>query len=112
MLEDVTSLSTVTLTVNEILAFTPAEAPGFGTRVSRTFKATKANLIALGQMIVILIVGFGPWLVVFSLPLTIVFFCRPAYLSGNYDRDFQPVETVITLGNSERDFLVRASSLT
>ena len=73
MLEDVTSLSTMTLTVNEILAFTPAEAPGFGTRVSRTFETTKGNLISLGQTLVILFVGFGPWLVVFSLPLTIAF---------------------------------------
>ncbi len=82
MLEDVTSLSTVTLTVREILAFTPAESPAFATRVSRTFETTKANLTATGQAIVIFLIGFGPWIIILVVPLTIAFYMGRRLLRG------------------------------
>jgi choline-glycine betaine transporter len=78
----VTSLSTVTLTVREILAFTPAESPAFATRVSRTFETTKANLTATAQAIVMFLIGFGPWIIILVVPLTIAFYMGRRLLRG------------------------------
>jgi len=70
VLKDLTSLSTVTLTIEEIKDYVPepTEEPGFGTKVARTWGG---SLGALGDFLTNLslgIVALAPWLVIL-LPL-------------------------------------------
>lgn len=73
VLKDLTSLSTVTLTVEEIKDYVPeaTEEPGFATQVARTWHG---SIDAVGSFLTALslaAVGFTPWLVV-VVPLVLV----------------------------------------
>ena len=67
-LANMTSLSTVTVTLVEIQKFVPQAAPGFASRVRRSFEGSVANLTDFLEGIAILAVVVSPWLV-FILPM-------------------------------------------
>lgn len=78
VLSDLTSLATVTLNVQEIKEYVPneAEAPGFFTRIARSFGGSVGGIIEVFQGIIIGIAAMVPWLIVIALPL--YFFYRYA----------------------------------
>lgn len=73
VLRDLTSLSTVTLTIEEIRDYVPAptQEPGFGTQVARTWGASIDGVGGFFTRISLGVVGFVPWLVV-VLPALVV----------------------------------------
>ena len=71
MLDDLTSLTTVTLKAVEIKDYVPPAAPTFSTRVSRRFGGSIATLVLVLQAIALFLVGAAPWLVVFIILLAI-----------------------------------------
>jgi hypothetical protein len=72
VLADLTSLSTVTLRVEEIKNYQPPEAAGFGTRVRRQFDGSVAALKVTGEWFVLFVVGAAPWLGTIGIPAIIV----------------------------------------
>jgi len=72
VLADLTSLSTVTLRVEEIKNYQPPEAAGFGTRVRRQFDGSVAALKVTGEWLVLFIVGAAPWLGTIGIPAMVV----------------------------------------
>ncbi len=61
-LSDLTSLSTITIQVNQISEAPALELPGFGTRVGRTFMASVEDLVELGESIVLGFAAAVPWI--------------------------------------------------
>ena len=77
VLQDLTSLSTITLTISEVQNYVPPEAPTFGTLVDREWQATWESLTSTGQWIVLTAISVGPWLLILALLLSpIVFVAR------------------------------------
>jgi len=64
VLKDLTSLTTVTLSVREIKHYVPEGAAGYTTRVRRGFNASIDALVATAQALSIAIVVLSPWLAV------------------------------------------------
>lgn len=64
VLANLTSLTTVTVTLNEIKDYQPPAPPTFGTEISRSFQDSFGGLINLGKNVVLLAVAMVPWLVV------------------------------------------------
>lgn len=64
LLENLTSLTTVTLTATEINDYVPAEAPTFGTEISRSFTQSISSLTFAGRQLTIFSVAAAPWLVI------------------------------------------------
>ncbi len=62
LLTNLTSLSTVTITVSQRRADKPPESPLFGTVIGRTFFDSLDALIAVGKSIVLMVVALAPWL--------------------------------------------------
>jgi hypothetical protein len=62
LLSNLSDLTTVTISIQERRGFVPTEAPGFGTSVARTFRASLDALVAFGQAVVLFVVAVGPWL--------------------------------------------------
>ena len=73
VLKDLTSLSTVTLTIEEIKDYVPevTEEPGFATQVARTWSASIDAVGGFFTRLSLATVGFIPWLTV-VLPLALV----------------------------------------
>ena len=71
-LSDQTSLSTVTIALFERDDYTPAEAPGFGTRVARTFRGSVDSLREFGERTVLFAAAVLPWIPVIALALLIL----------------------------------------
>lgn len=71
VLQDLTALTTVTLTVEEVKNYVPAEAATLGTRVQRTFGSSLESLRTTGESLLILAVALSPWLVVLAIPTLI-----------------------------------------
>lgn len=61
LLKNLTSMTTVMLTLIERKSYDPAEAPTFTTQISQTFSDSWGALVELGQGIVLFIVGLIPW---------------------------------------------------
>jgi hypothetical protein len=61
-LTNLTSLTTVTVTLNERRSYVPPEAPGFGTSIGRTFSGSVDALVAVGRGLVLFVVALAPWL--------------------------------------------------
>ena len=73
VLENQTSLSTVTLRIHEIQGYVPEESPTFGTRISRSWAQSIGAMLEAGQMFVIVAVAVAPWFVAMAIPACIVF---------------------------------------
>ncbi|MEM9347317.1 MAG: DUF4349 domain-containing protein [Planctomycetota bacterium] len=73
VLKDLTALSTVTLSIEEIKDYIPepTEEPGFATQVTRTWSDSLGGVSAFFTSASLFVVGFVPWLVVI-LPLSLV----------------------------------------
>jgi hypothetical protein len=73
VLKDLTSLSTVTLSVEEIKDYVPeaTEEPGFGTQVARTWAGSIDAVGGFFTRMSLGVVGFVPWLVV-VLPICLI----------------------------------------
>lgn len=65
LLDNLTSLTTVTLSAQEIKDYVPPESPSFGTEISRSFSQSLDSLEFAGRRLVIVAVALAPWLVVF-----------------------------------------------
>ncbi len=64
VLANLSSLTTVTLTLNEIKNYVPPAPPSFGTQVTRQFAGSLDGLREAGKGLVLLVVALAPWLVV------------------------------------------------
>jgi hypothetical protein len=69
LLKNRTDLATVSLTISERPDFHPTTKPTFATLVSRTFDGSWNSLISFGQVLVLVIVGFSPWVAALSVLL-------------------------------------------
>jgi hypothetical protein len=76
ILQDLTALSTVTITVQERRGYVPVESPSFGTEIARAWQGTIAALLATGRGFVLFMVVAAPWLVVGGLPITLILWLR------------------------------------
>lgn len=68
LLDNLTSLATIVITVREIKDYVPPEpeSPSFGDRIARTFDKSLGNVGAACQDMAVGIVGAAPWLAVWS----------------------------------------------
>lgn len=64
VLSDLTSLTTINLSVSERRDYVPEESPSYRTRVSRSFSGSVDLLVATAQGLSIAIVVLSPWLAV------------------------------------------------
>jgi hypothetical protein len=76
VLVDLTSLSTITLHVEEIGPFHPAEEATFAARLGRSFHNSLGALVAFAQAAAIFFVAIVPWLVVPALLFAAVLVVR------------------------------------
>lgn len=67
VLANLTSLTTVTITINEIKNYLPPKPPTFATEIERTFNRSLGNLGALAKQVVLSGVGAIPWLLLLAL---------------------------------------------
>jgi hypothetical protein len=67
LLENLTALTTVTVSLVERGSFVPIESPTFGTSISRTFSGSTASLLELGKGIVLVAVAVTPWLPILAI---------------------------------------------
>lgn len=71
-LSDRTSLATVTINCREEQEYTPAAAPTFASRISRSWRGSLEALTATGENLLIVLVAMAPWLVVVGLPAGLI----------------------------------------
>jgi hypothetical protein len=64
VLADLTSLTTISITIQEIKNYVPPTPPTFGTEITRTFQGSLSELASFGKGLLLAIVGLLPWLVV------------------------------------------------
>ncbi len=80
VLENLISLTTITVHLQERTGYVPAESPSFGTTIARTFHGSMDLLKKTGQGLVLFLVAVGPWIVilgvVFGPTWWLVRFCR------------------------------------
>lgn len=74
VLADLTSMTTVEVTIVEIRDYEPTDAPTLATRVRRSFAGSAATLISAGEGLLLAGVAAAPWLPVLAVVLA------PAYL--------------------------------
>ena len=74
MLNDLTSLSTVTIHVMEIQGYVPVESPTFATRIGRVWTQSLAGLVDVGQGLVLAAVALVPWAIVVAIPTIALIF--------------------------------------
>lgn len=75
VLADLTSLSTVTVRMSEVVDFVPpvlASEPAFGDQISSTWNSTVESMTDLGKAFVLLVIAVVPWVVVFGVPSVVV----------------------------------------
>ncbi|HEY3965226.1 MAG TPA: DUF4349 domain-containing protein [Planctomycetaceae bacterium] len=68
VLQDLTSLATVTLYVDEIKGYVPPQNPTFAVRISRAFDASWDALATTSQSLAVAAVAFAPWAVALGIP--------------------------------------------
>ncbi len=61
VLNDVTSLSTVKLHIEEVKNYVPEKAPTFATRSHRVFSGSLEALVKAGQTLLLGLIGLAPW---------------------------------------------------
>lgn len=72
VLNDLTSLTTVELTINEIKDYVPEEAPTYATRVRRAFEGSVDLLVSAAVELSIVVIAVLPWLGVLLIPATVL----------------------------------------
>ena len=72
VLNDLTSLTTVELTINEIKDYVPEEAPTYATRVRRAFEGSVDLLVSATVELSIVVIAVLPWLGVLLIPATVI----------------------------------------
>jgi hypothetical protein len=72
VLNDLTSLTTVELTINEIKDYVPEEAPTYTTRVRRVFQSSVNSLVSAAVGLSIVVVAVLPWLGVLLVPALVI----------------------------------------
>jgi hypothetical protein len=76
VLADLTSLSTVTVRMSEVVEFVPpvlASEPTFGDQIASTWQSTIASIAEFGQTIVLMAITVIPWFVVLGVPCLVIF---------------------------------------
>jgi hypothetical protein len=68
VLNNLTSLTTVNVDVQEIQGYVPEDAAGYTTRLRRAWDVSLANLSSACQTLSIAAVAITPWIVIFLLP--------------------------------------------
>jgi hypothetical protein len=68
VLQDLTAMTTVSLTIEEVKNYVPAEAATLNARIRRTFARSVESLQNAGEALLIFAVAISPWMVVFALP--------------------------------------------
>jgi hypothetical protein len=77
LLENLSSLTTVSIVFHEREGYIPPEAPSFGTQIARTFFHSFESLVDFGKAIVIAVVAISPWLpVLFVVGLILLLIVR------------------------------------
>lgn len=72
LLNDLTSLTTVTLNAVEIKDYVPPEAPTLGTEISRSFSNSVSSLAFAGREVIIFTIAAAPWLPVLLIMVVIL----------------------------------------
>jgi len=72
VLQDLVSLATVTLRVDEMKGYVPAEAPTFAVRLGRAFFGSWHALVSTGETAAVAGAAAGPWLAIVGLPFAAV----------------------------------------
>lgn len=72
VLANLSSLTTITISMNEIKNYVPPKPPTFGTEVSRRFSSSLSGLVEFGKNLVFAFVTLFPWIVVFALPIALL----------------------------------------
>lgn len=67
VLKDLTSYSTISITVTEIQHYTPPATPTFGTLVERQWESTMLSMTSAFQALVLWTIAVGPWLLIAAL---------------------------------------------
>jgi hypothetical protein len=86
LLQNLTSLTTVDITLREIRDYKPPTAPTFGTQISRTFSNSWSALQDFGAGLVLFLVALAPWL-----PILLVLGIVLYFLSRRVVRRSRPV---------------------
>jgi hypothetical protein len=68
VLSDLTSLTTITLRIDEARHFEPELATTFGDRIRRAFDGSIWTMQRLGENLAVVLVAAGPWLVLLGIP--------------------------------------------
>lgn len=79
VLQNLTSLTTVTISIEEVKDYIPPAPPTFGTEIARSFSSSFGGLIDFGKGLVLLAVVLLPWAIaglIVTLPLWIVLYRR------------------------------------
>ncbi len=71
VLADLTSLTTITLRIEEVRHYMPEVAATFGDRVRRAFSESIWNMRTAGESFVVAVVGAAPWLALLAVPVVI-----------------------------------------
>lgn len=71
MLADLTSLTTITLRIEEVRHYMPEVAATFGDRVRRAFSESIWNMRTAGESFVVAVVGAAPWLALLGVPVVV-----------------------------------------
>ena len=66
-LTNLSALSTVTITANELKDYTPPVSPTLTTEIGRTFRVSLAALAAFGKGVLLFAVALGPWVPLIAL---------------------------------------------
>jgi hypothetical protein len=75
VLADLTSLSTVTVRMSEVVEFVPpilAGEPTFGDQIASTWASTVDSMSEFGQSVILLAIRVLPWLVVLGVPCVLI----------------------------------------
>ena len=71
LLANLTSLTTVTITISEQFRYLPREAPTFVARIGRTFRASVQSLTEVLESLALMVVAVIPWIPLLS-PIALV----------------------------------------
>lgn len=71
VLTDLTSLTTVTLRIEEVQHFLPEEATTFGDRVHRAWDNSLWTMRTVGESLVVFLAGAAPWIALLAIPAAI-----------------------------------------
>jgi hypothetical protein len=67
VLANLSSLTTITVTIHEIKDYVPPAPPTFATEITRTFSASLGALVDFGKGALLVFIALAPWLVLLAL---------------------------------------------